>query len=218
MLKGFSKCLIFYSVVAALNSCSSDSPQEAQGYIDGGYTYMATPVSGEVKQLLVDRGDRVKQGQQLLVLDAQPESDEYKAAVETLKQSVSARDAIAANLVYAKLTFERNKVLVPKKAIQQSALDNARALYESTIAQLAQANAAISEAESTLAKAKWTTEQKILYAPEEAIVFQKYYRLGEYAVANQPILALLAPRNIKVIFFVREKYLGAIHLQDKISS
>jgi HlyD family secretion protein len=183
-------------------SCSREAKHEAQGYIEGRYTYMATSVSGVLKNLAVERGAEVKKGDLLAQLEEQPESDIYDAAFENLSQSISSRDAIIANLQYAKITYERYKILVPKQAIQQSQLDNAKSIYDATIAQLAQANANIASTKAVLAQNKWTKEQKVLSAPVNAIVFDTYYRPGEYTIANQPILSLLAPQDIKAIFYV----------------
>jgi len=203
-------------IVIFLASCSR-SENRAQGYIEGRYTYIATPVSGILKQLLVSRGNLVKQGQTLFMLEQRPESDAYRAALESYHQAIASRDQVIADLTYAKLTFERNKVLVPKRAIEQSSLDNARARYESTMAQLAGANANIAVAEATLAQADWTQEQKTVYAPVDAIVFDTYYRLGEYTEEGKAILSLLAPQDIKVIFYISERDLGGIQLNDKVS-
>lgn len=203
--------------VAIFMASCSRSDNNAQGYIEGRYTYMATPVSGVLKQLLVSRGSKVKQGQTLFTLDQRPQSDAYRAALESFHQSISARDQVIADLAYAKLTFERNKVLVPKRAIEQSSLDNARAKYESTVAQLAGANANIAVAEATLAEADWTQQQKIVNAPVDAIVFDTYYRIGEYTEEGKAILSLLAPQDIKVIFYISERDLGGIQLNDKVT-
>lgn len=207
--------ILFLSILLA--SCSPHSEHQAQGYIEGRYTYMTTSVSGVLKKISVQRGARVKQGDTLVELEEQPESDVYDAAADNLKQSISARDAIAANLDYAKITYERYKILVPQKAIQQSQLDNAKSIYESTVAQLAQANANATSTEAALAEAKWRMDQKILTAPVDAIVFDTYYRLGEYTQANQPILSLLAPADIKVIFYVSEPSLARLKLGKQVS-
>jgi len=199
-----------------ITSCSRPTNQ-AQGYIEGRYTYMATPVSGILKEINVSRGTQVKKGQILFVLEEEPESDLYAAALENLKQSIGARDAIAANLAYAKLTFERYQVLLPKKAVSQSQLDNARTIYNVLTAQLAQANATIASSTETVAQTKWTMNQKIVSAPVDAMVFDTYYRLGEYTLANQAVLSLLAPSNIKAIFYVSEAVLGKLKLSDKVS-
>ncbi|MBV9575331.1 MAG: HlyD family efflux transporter periplasmic adaptor subunit [Gammaproteobacteria bacterium] len=189
----------------------------AQGYVEGKYTYIATSVSGRLKELRVDRGAIVQKDQLLFVLEEQPESDAYQAAQEKLRESVAAHDAIAANLNYAKITYERYKLLVPKNAIDKASLDNAKSLYEALRAQLNQANANITENKALLAQSRWTKEQKNMVAPVSAIVFDTYYREGEYTEANKPILSLLAPADIKIIFYVTEPELGGLRLGNDIS-
>lgn len=210
--------LLFVFASISLVSCSGSSDSHtAQGYIEGRYTYIATSVSGVLKQLMVQRGMQVKQGQILFLLEEQPESDAYKAAVETLKQSIAARDAIAANLTYANITYERYKILVPKNAIERARLDNAKSEYEALLAQFNQATANIAENTATLAKTKWIKDQKIITAPVNAIVFDTYYRIGEYTEANKAILSLLAPADIKAIFYVNEYVMGGLRLGDKVA-
>lgn len=217
MVKHWMHCLLFALSIFLMSACSREPSQQAQGYIEGRYTYMATSVSGVLTDILVTRGSQVKKGQTLFILEAQPESDVYNAAVENLKQSVAARDESAANLVYNKLTFERNAILVKKNALQQSQLDNARAIYDANVAHLAQLDATIASSTATLAQAKWSKDQKIITAPLDAIVFDTYYRLGEYTTANQAVLSLLAPGDIKAIFYISEMDLANVHLNDKVS-
>lgn len=198
-------------------ACSRQPTQQAQGYVEGRYTYIATNVSGVLKQLFVRRGNLVKQGDLLFILDQQPEIDAYRAAVANLNQAVAARNTINANLAYAKVTYERYKILVAKNALQKAQLDNAKSIYDATIAQLAQANATIANVQATMAQAKWTLQQKMIYAPISGIVFDTYYRLGEYTDANHAIISLLAPSDIKAIFYLSEKVLGNIKLGDEVT-
>lgn len=211
-----SAYLLFITILLIVG-CSRQSSGEAQGYIEGRYTYMTTSVSGVLTELLVNRGDTVKQGQPLFVLEMQPESDEYAVAQANLQQMLAARDATAANLEYDRLTYERNKILVPKKAIQQSELDRSKASYDATAAQLVQADANIASARASLAQSKWTLSQKTINAPVDAVVFDTYYRIGERTQADQAIISLLAPSNIKAIFYVNEAVLGGIKLGNKVS-
>lgn len=200
-----------------LIGCTEPSQYESQGYIEGRYTYIATSVPGVLEELLVERGMNVKSGQKLFALEREPELDLYKTALENLQQAIASRKATLANLEYAKITLDRHKVLVPKNAIQQSQLDASKATYDATLAQLEQANANIASLSAALAQAKWTLDQKIGHAPVNALVFDTYYRLGEYTEANKAILSLLAPADIKAIFYVREPDLAKIKLGDKVS-
>src|SRR3990167_3992517 len=140
--------ILFFLSLAILSiaACSRQPTHETQGYMEGRFTYIATNVSGVLRELMVDRGTQVKQGDPLFLLEQQPESDLYAEAQKNLDSAISARDAIAANLVYDKLTFERNKILVPRHAIQQSELDRSKSEYNATIAQLAEAAANVASA------------------------------------------------------------------------
>jgi len=202
--------------VLILSACSRPS-HVAQGYMEGRYTYIASSVSGDLLKLYVQRGTQVKAGDKLLLINERPESDVYAAAQQTLQESIAARDAIAANLEFDRLTYERNKILVPKKAIQQSELDKAFAAFQSTTAQLAEANATIEAGTANMKKAEWDVQQKTLYAPVDAIVFDTYYRVGERTIADEAIISLLAPSDIKAVFYIAEKELGGIQLNDKIT-
>lgn len=208
--------IVLIIAIISLISCSGQKNKRAQGYVEGRYTYMASSVPGVLQQLTVQRGTQVKKGDLLFVLEEQPESDIYQAAVQNLQQAKAARDAIAANITYAKLTYERYKILVPKNAIQQSQLDSAKSQYDALLAQLAQADATIASNAATVAQTNWTKNQKKIYAPSDSLVFDTYYRLGEYTTANNAILSLLAPEDIKVIFYVPEQILGGLKLGKKV--
>jgi HlyD family secretion protein len=218
MAKHISRCLIVLPLAILTLACSRHPTRQAQGYIEGRYTYMATSVSGALKELLVHKGSKVKSGDILFMLEEKPESDAYNQAVQTLAQAVAARDAVAANLIYAKLRFERDKVLVPKRAVQQSELDSAKASYDATIADLAGANANIDAMTAALAQSKWSKDKKIVYAPVNAMVFDTYYRLGERTIANQPVMSLLAPQDIKAIFYIPEADLATIKINDTVAN
>lgn len=199
-----------------LAGCSRHPSHLAQGYMEGRYTYMATSVSGRLEKLLVQRGTKVKAGQILFVLQSRPEMDAYVAALANEEQALLEKDVIKPNLEYARLTYNRYKTLVPKNAIQQSELDSATANYASLQSQLSKANAGYVSAKANAAQAEWNKDQKVVVAPVDAMVFDTYYRLGEYTQAGSAIMSLLAPADIKAIFYVPEKYLGSIQLGDVV--
>jgi HlyD family secretion protein len=199
-----------------LASCGRPSLHRTNGYIEGRYTYVSSGVSGILQVLAVSKGRSVNKGQLLFQLESQPESDIYKASVENLKQSIASRDAIAANLVYARQTYERYKILVPQHAIQQSVLDEAKARYVAQVAQLSQANATIAAMQSSLAQSKWTMEQKTVVSPIEGMVFDTYYEVGENTEARKPILSLLPPTGIKAVFYVEEPLVGALKINQVV--
>jgi len=69
---------------------------------------------------------------------------------------------------------------------------------------VAQARQQVAQAEGGLAEANVRLNQLSPVAPGAARVEEVFYRPGEWAPANQPILALLPDREVKLVFFVPE--------------
>jgi HlyD family secretion protein len=208
--------LFLLSLIVIISACSRAPSKQSNGYIEGRYTYIATSVSGVLNQLQVEKGDSVKKDQPLFVLEQQPQHSEYLVAKDNLQQAFAARDGVNARLAYSKATFERYQFLVRNKAIEQSQLDQEQSKHDAILAELAEANANVAAKTVLVAQAKWITEQKNILAPVDAVVFDTYYRTGEYTEANKSILSLLAPENIHAIFYIKEIDLGRMKLNDPV--
>ena len=59
-MKHFFSAILAVSVAALLAGCSKNSTGSFQGYIEGEYVYVASPLGGALTQLGVARGDAVK--------------------------------------------------------------------------------------------------------------------------------------------------------------
>ncbi len=69
-LAGLSGTLL---VLCQLTGCNSPDPKRVQGYVEGEYVYVASPLAGTLETLSVRRGDQVSAGVPLFALDAVPE-------------------------------------------------------------------------------------------------------------------------------------------------
>ncbi|GJQ21182.1 MAG: RND transporter [Bacteroidia bacterium] len=122
-------------------------------------------VSGEIVELPVREGDRVKKGQLLVRI----KPDAYQAQFERSQASLVIAES---NLVRAEAEFKRASELYEKKLISDAEMDIARATYQSARASHAQAQASLKEARETLAK---TT----IYSPMDGVVSQLLREVGE---------------------------------------
>ncbi len=114
-------------------------------------------------------------------------------------------------------------------AISQEQLDQARSKFENyqAEARLIQADIAtaklgaredeikaaeleITMLQATLAKVRWSVDQKQQVSPVEGAVNDTLYRPGEFVSAGNPIVSLLPPQNIKVRFFVPQDKLPSL--------
>lgn len=184
-----------------LSSCSSD--HTLYGYIEGENTYISSSISGTLFNLAVDRGQTIHKGDLLFELDPQPEKD----AVEQSKATLAQLDA---ELVFDKTQLERQKKLYEKNATAKENLDEAQKNYDSKLEQIQATHAQLKQLE-------WALSQKTVYAPIEGKVFDRFFLNGEKVPANQPVLALLSPSNIHVLFYIPEKERSKIHIGQAIT-
>lgn len=128
-------------------------------------------VAGEIIDLAVEEGDRVKEGQVLVRLD----QERYKAA---LNQAESALQSAQAAWQLTKLDYERAKELFEKKLISEAEYQRARAQLEQAESQVRQAQAGVDEAKDALSKT-------VIRAPMDGVVIEKRKEKGEIALGSQ---------------------------------
>lgn len=136
----------------------------------------------------------------------------------------------------AKLTLKRQQSLFKQNAVAKVDLDNAHTNYQSTLQRVNEATANLNEAklgsrqhliqaqretlkanQADVERLTWIVNQKSAFSPEKALVFDTFFRVGEFVNAGQPVLALLTPANVKIIFFVPEAGLSQLKLNETLS-
>lgn len=132
---------------------------------------VAAQIAGRVLEVRVDAGQRVKQGELLLRLDA--------------REAAGSDAAARANLAQAGAAYERSKNLHAQKFISQAALDQAAAAFKS-----AQGSAAASGAGAS---------HGTVTAPISGVVAQRHVEPGEMATPGLPLITLFDPKGLRVI-------------------
>jgi HlyD family secretion protein len=125
--------------------CNRSNPQQVQGYVEGEFVYVASPLAGALQVLSVQRGDQVKAGDQLFALDDTPEKAAHDQAQRMLAQARANLDdakkgkrpseieSLQAQLARAKAAFDMSELnlsrlekLAPSGAASKDDLDRAR--------------------------------------------------------------------------------------------
>ncbi|MGO9571354.1 MAG: HlyD family secretion protein [Desulfomonilaceae bacterium] len=157
---------VFFHIVAALGAlcllagCSSQPPNRVQGYVEGEFVYVASPLAGQLESLFVQRGQWVKAGDPLFTLDSQPEKDARDQAAHQLGQarsnledakkprrpteieSVEAQlEQARAALAFSQKDFERQDKLEKTGARAMQDLDRARSTRDQDRKRVAQLEA-----------------------------------------------------------------------------
>jgi len=143
---------------------------------------VAAQLQGRVVEVRADAGQRVKQGEVLMRLDA--------------REAAEGAAGSQAQYLQAKAQYERSKNLHGQKFISQAALDQAEATFKA-----AQANAGASGA--TLSHATVT-------APISGIVAQRHTELGEMASPGKPLITVFDPKGLRVTASVPQYKLAEV--------
>src|ERR1035437_5035235 len=91
-MKNFLSVMLAAFAAMLLAGCGKNSTGSFQGYIEGEYVYVASPLGGALTNLAVARGDSVKTRQPLFELERQSQSAALAQAEKNLTQSQSQLD------------------------------------------------------------------------------------------------------------------------------
>jgi HlyD family secretion protein len=127
------------------SGCDRSNSQRVQGYVEGEFVYVASPLAGALQVLSVQRGDQVKAGDPLFALDNTPEKAAHDEAERMLAQARANLDdvkkgkrpseieSLQAQLARAKAAFDMSELnlsrlekLAPSGAASKDDLDRAR--------------------------------------------------------------------------------------------
>ena len=176
------------AIAIVLYSCGDPSTDRFQGYVEGEFVYVASPLAGQLDTLSVQRGQQVMTGQPLFSLD------------ETAEKA--ARDMAEAALVLSEAEYKRQSELLRRGPASAQDYDRARSTRD--------------QDRQRLTQAQWNFDQKKQAAPQAGLVYDTLFRQGEWVAAGKPVVVLLPPQNIKVRAFVPEPRVGSIHYDDPV--
>lgn len=164
-----------------LTACEQRKTEPYQGYIDDELSFIASPFSGTLQKLFVEKGQLVKKGEPLFQLDPQPQEAKLKQAQHNLAEALSTLKDLKkskrkevlekiraqikqseAEFVFAKKNLERYRILVSKKAAEELQLDTAQREYD-------RLKNRIVELKSELAEAELGARSDVIHAQEAKI-------------------------------------------------
>ena len=162
-------------------------------------TTVASQLTGQILDVLVEAGDQVREGQALAYLD----SREYTARLE---QARSALISAQAERELAATAHDRFKGLFEKKAVTLEQL-------ESTEARRKQADAAVSVAEQKVEEAQTLLGYTTLHSPMNGVVADRLAEPGDLAYPGKALLVLHDPEDLRLEANVREGLISRIRSQ-----
>jgi HlyD family secretion protein len=204
------------------------------GYIDGQSLYLASPIAATVDRLAVEKGQRVEAGAPLFTMDARIAAAQRRqaeaqvaearrqtaAAIAKLAQMRANATAVKVQSTNAAKDFERYRTAagLDRDSVTQQQIDNAETAAANAVSQSRVADEDIAAAAAQLEVNRAQEEQYAAAlaeiesrldllsskSPAAGRINEVFFRQGEWASADQPILALLPDDRVRVRFFVPE--------------
>jgi len=191
------KAVIPPTAVTVVSVLQKDVPIY-QEYVGQTYGIFDIPIRARVQGFLegihFDEGTRVKKGDHLYSIDPQP----YKANVAAKLSEIAQAKTL---MVKAENDLRRYEPLAEANAVSQSDLDNARAQYEASVAQVDAANANYELANIELGYTE-------IYSPIDGIIGKTKAKVGEFVGQNpNPVIlnTVSDVSSINVEFFLSER-------------
>ena len=170
---------------------------------------LATPVSGVLKNVLVDRGDLIRKDQVVAQLESavdQAQLDLAKAKAES-DATVKAREA---RLVFLSKKRERTSGLVTKGAASAAALDEIESDFGVANQDLRDAQANLHIAQLEVTRAEEVLKLRSVKSPIDGVVAERNLLGGEYAYDQAPIMTIAQINPLNVEVFVPVALYGTI--------
>ena len=187
-------------------------------------------VTGRVLKVLVRPGDKVKAGDELVVLDSRASQTRLErskqARLSAASMSAQAKDflsAAKAEFSKSESTYRRMKQLHEQKVVTAEEVEKAESAYLQAKARLGQAEEGVAVAQSRGQEAvKVVQEAEIglgyttIKAQEDGEVARRLAEPGDLAFPGKELLSLQTRASLRLEAMVRESLIGQVRLGDTL--
>lgn len=208
--------LIFIGLVSFFLIACNNEKNTYSGYIDTDLVYLSSDFAGRLVNLPVIKGQLVKINQFLFRLEQTSELYDESMGKETQNELLAQRQQALASLNYAEINYKRIQVMKRSNSASQGDLDLAKRDLDQAKQKMTETDAKILSNQVDIKNRQWRIRQKENSAPAEGIIFDTYYKPGEFVGPGSPVLSLITKEYIKVVFFVPETELSQIRINEKI--
>ncbi len=163
---------------------------------------ISSRLTGYVRHVDVQAGDRVRAGQHLLSIDSSDVTGNLQQAQAGVNQAQAVYDE-------ASLNFQRYSTLFPQGAVSRMQLDEAQRQYNTAKAQLQASQAALRMAKAAIGYAD-------VSAPFAGVVVEKLVDPGDLATPGKPLLVVEDEHTLEVQCYVPDDIYARLHPGQKI--
>jgi RND family efflux transporter MFP subunit len=192
---------------------------DASGYVTARrIATVSSKITGKVKEVLIEEGQRVTEGQVLATLDAVDADAQRTLAASQLGAAQSNLTEAQAQLLLAERTLKRQRELAAQKLVAAQTVDAAQADRDARAARLASLRRSVQVAQDQLAIAGIGTDNTVIRAPFSGVIVTKAAQPGEMispisgggGSIRTGIGTLVDMDSLEVQVDVNEAYIGRV--------
>jgi RND family efflux transporter MFP subunit len=172
---------------------------------------IGAPVSGVIREVLVDRGDVVQQGQVLARLESEVE-EAVVAAARSKAENDNPVDSAQARVEFLRRKFKRMETLRATSTVTEAAYDEAKTDERVALLAHKEAQLNLDVAKSELRRAEGMLRQRIIQSPLDGVVTERVLGPGEYRTEQAHILVLARMNPLYVEVFVPLALFGQVRV------
>jgi RND family efflux transporter MFP subunit len=192
---------------------------DASGYVTARrIATVSSKVTGKVKEVYIEEGQRVLEGEILARLDVLDSDAQLQLSQAQVSSSQSQLAEAQAQLKFAQASYTRNSELASKQLVSKSTLESSKAELDSRKARLVSLQKAVAVSEQQRDLAKIGVDNTIIRAPFNGVIIAKAAQPGEMI---SPISAgggsirtgigtLVDMDSLEVQVDVNEAYIGRV--------
>ncbi len=207
------------ATVASIGAGGSASVLDATGYVTARrIATVSSKVTGKVREVLIEEGQHVKEGDILAYLETTEANAQVQLAQAQLAQAQSQLVQAKAQLRWTESDYARQKNLAAQKLVAAATVDAALAARDTNAAQLVSLDRAVKVAQDQLDIARIGVDNTVIRAPFTGVIVDKAAQPGEMI---SPISAgggsirtgigtLVDMDSLEVQVDVNESYIGRV--------
>ena len=192
---------------------------DASGYVTARrIATVSSKITGKVKEVYIEEGQRVKEGEVLARLDVLDSNAQLELSQAQVESSKSQLVEAQAQLKFAQATYNRNSELAVKQLVSKSALESSKAELDSRKARLTSLQKVVTVSEQQRDLSQIGVDNTIIRAPFDGVIIAKAAQPGEMI---SPISAgggsirtgigtLVDMDSLEVQVDVNEAYIGRV--------
>jgi membrane fusion protein, macrolide-specific efflux system len=160
---------------------------------------VGTQASGQIEQVHVVVGQRVKRGDLLVTLDPSIARNDVQQAQANVDQTSAQLDAKQIDLEQSRKEAARQQRLFEGDAVTRNELENAQTALRRLETDIRMQTASLNKQAADLAKAKLRLSQTQVFAPREGEVLNIALQAGQTVTATQSTPTLLTLANLDTV-------------------